>query len=830
MFGWIETGGFFTHTASNDIVFRTVSANQFIAIGNSDSQNTIAAMYVLNNCIGINSIPDSDFNLKVDGTSLFMRDLTCSNQITNSQIINNGNQLRFTGTSNIESAIVLDTFDSRLQAQTILTSNIVTKKILLTNVLVKNITMVQFQDTLDDPIVYGADIDIDASLAENFNDGIMIVINNRTFIVWSVNQNASNVTLRLSNYSSFAPIGSIVFGINDVIDIVVLESWNQGNASVAQETLYYRFVIDSFTYTDVNANGLSQPPEVFTSKAILQLNVFFRNKTHVLRENVRIGDLYCISDKLSYLKGMPSVILELTDYNTYTTSSGLLAYSMTFTKNTEYVDLNALLGSIIGVSKTIVVFPLTFLKAPMIQDDNVTVGYSIDAIARRMSYLLTSTRLTHLTSASGFNYGIKSIRLGDRPLKSIAKYYMLTNESVVIDTFAVTDTMFNVARQTVVIDFNGIPICIEAATRISDVLAEMTISIQPDMAYMLENLAEYVGNYLTWVDKSSFIVQLNQLVYDDINGVYHIGITNNSQQWPVSFFQSNPRRIVYVMPFKFTTHLRLGEVPFSTFVPTSLSIGTIQTNAKLNVDGNASFVNDIVLCNSKRSASNLRDNMFIMNYSDSRLFNMNNVLTISASNINVAGDGMFSGDLLATNYNTFSDRRLKENIQDTSIKDDLDRILQIDVKTFNFKYSTCGTAKKGVIAQELQRIYPDAVKSKRDVYPLCEPDTVYNCIDNQINFNSDTMVEAAVGDSLRISTHGCLIETKITKIIQRQTLFGYTCFIEVDKKIQPESFIIGVVSDILTVNYEYLYLSSINAIKQLANDILKMKVQNLEIR
>jgi len=59
----------------------------------------------------------------------------------------------------------------------------------------------------------------------------------------------------------------------------------------------------------------------------------------------------------------------------------------------------------------------------------------------------------------------------------------------------------------------------------------------------------------------------------------------------------------------------------------------------------------------------------------------------------------------SVNFNTTSDRRLKENIVDASSQ--LETINNIQVREFDWKY--CGHHQVGVIAQELETIVPDAV-------------------------------------------------------------------------------------------------------------------------
>jgi len=66
----------------------------------------------------------------------------------------------------------------------------------------------------------------------------------------------------------------------------------------------------------------------------------------------------------------------------------------------------------------------------------------------------------------------------------------------------------------------------------------------------------------------------------------------------------------------------------------------------------------------------------------------------------------------ATSYNTTSDRRLKENIVDTSLS--LDDLNRIQIHDFTWKADNAHKISHGVIAQELYEVYPGAVTKPVD--------------------------------------------------------------------------------------------------------------------
>ena len=71
-----------------------------------------------------------------------------------------------------------------------------------------------------------------------------------------------------------------------------------------------------------------------------------------------------------------------------------------------------------------------------------------------------------------------------------------------------------------------------------------------------------------------------------------------------------------------------------------------------------------------------------------------------------------------TQFENVSDYRLKDNVQDWSV-DASEKVKLIKVKTFDWKDQTAQTNGKGligVIAHELQEVYPQAVSGEKDGY------------------------------------------------------------------------------------------------------------------
>lgn len=80
--------------------------------------------------------------------------------------------------------------------------------------------------------------------------------------------------------------------------------------------------------------------------------------------------------------------------------------------------------------------------------------------------------------------------------------------------------------------------------------------------------------------------------------------------------------------------------------------------------------------------------------------------TNPSSKLSVVGDGNFTGNVTATNFDSLSDINYKKNIN--TITDALDKVNQLNGVSFEWKQN--GNISYGVIAQELQKVLPELVQ------------------------------------------------------------------------------------------------------------------------
>ena len=97
MYGWFEPGGgvnkYFQDTKMIDVLLRTSSYSNNIVIGNANSSNVNAGLYVYKNSVGVKKVPNPAFSLDVYGDTrmenIFIGDsfVMNSNSISNSNIL-----------------------------------------------------------------------------------------------------------------------------------------------------------------------------------------------------------------------------------------------------------------------------------------------------------------------------------------------------------------------------------------------------------------------------------------------------------------------------------------------------------------------------------------------------------------------------------------------------------------------------------------------------------------------------------------------------------------------------------------------------------------------
>ncbi len=244
-------------------------------------------------------------------------------------------------------------------------------------------------------------------------------------------------------------------------------------------------------------------------------------------------------------------------------------------------------------------------------------------------------------------------------------------------------------------------------------------------------------------------------------------------------------------PLVFYTNDSGGQVILST--SGNLGIGTVPTTAKLEVRGNA-----------------------VGAIGGGLYFNSGGGLVpfgAGAYNISIYGENNVAGGA----FLAFSDARIKQVQGRSDAAHDLETLLGLEVSDYTFKDTVArGTRpNKKVIAQQVEKVYPQAVSTSTDVVP--DIYTRATTADGWVTLATDLKV----GDKVR------LIGEKEEGIHEVLEVRGDGSAFRTDfKPASGKVFVYGrQVNDFMSVDYEAIAMLNVSATQELARQNAQMKAQ-----
>jgi hypothetical protein len=200
---------------------------------------------------------------------------------------------------------------------------------------------------------------------------------------------------------------------------------------------------------------------------------------------------------------------------------------------------------------------------------------------------------------------------------------------------------------------------------------------------------------------------------------------------------------------------------------------------------------------------------------------------------NFTTDIYATDDIAAAAFVAFSDARIKNVIGLSDNASDLATLRQIKITDYRYidVLGKGNSPRKGVIAQELEKVYPAAVGITSDfipnVYALAQ-NVSYNAARQELTLTLPKAHGLAVGDMVRVMADTGTIEEPVAFVGGDDTfvLSGVS-------KATNKAFVYGKkVDDFHSVDYDQLFSMNIGATQQLAaeNDALKTQVVALTNR
>ena len=269
---------------------------------------------------------------------------------------------------------------------------------------------------------------------------------------------------------------------------------------------------------------------------------------------------------------------------------------------------------------------------------------------------------------------------------------------------------------------------------------------------------------------------------------------------------------LYIHNNSSATPLIYGDFSTGTLtVNGKMGIGTTTpTQAKFVVNGNASNTLSYGYLNSGGSTG---------------------TITNSTNNYSIYA----SDRIAATEFNAFSDRRIKQILRGSNSEEDLSTLMKIKITDYKLidSISKGNRAYKKVIAQELAEVYPNAVATIKevipDIYQLATVNEDWIKFDVQnaagyIQSGKNTIQNLKVGDKIKLIYEQTQAVVDITQV----TVDGFKINTHIPN---GNVFVYGrEVDDFHTVDYEALSTLNISATQELLKQINDLKAQNAALK
>jgi hypothetical protein len=177
----------------------------------------------------------------------------------------------------------------------------------------------------------------------------------------------------------------------------------------------------------------------------------------------------------------------------------------------------------------------------------------------------------------------------------------------------------------------------------------------------------------------------------------------------------------------------------------------------------------------------------------------------------IYADGVVAG----TAFVAMSDRRIKDIVDRSSARGDLNLINQLKVTDYRLKdrIGSGSALHKGFIAQEVRKVIPEAVSASRNYLPdiyLPAMENLYDAAQKRLSVTLAKPHALAVGDWVRIFGDETPMETEVLAVLSP------TSFTVASEEPVAKAFVYGRrVDDFLAVDYDRIFTTGIGAIQEL---------------
>lgn len=190
-----------------------------------------------------------------------------------------------------------------------------------------------------------------------------------------------------------------------------------------------------------------------------------------------------------------------------------------------------------------------------------------------------------------------------------------------------------------------------------------------------------------------------------------------------------------------------------------------------------------------------------------------------------------SSRILGQEFNAFSDARHKKLFHYSNSKSDLAQLNQLKVSHYTFIDTVAkgGKLQMGFIAQEVEKIVPEAINKIQDYIPSIydmAKSIAYDASAHTLTVTTNKAHDFQAKDEIKLISLDKEHKVKVESIID-----AYTFVVAGWEKPVDKLFVFGkLVDDFRTVDYDRLFTLGISSIQELSQRVEQLEKENLQLK
>lgn len=187
-----------------------------------------------------------------------------------------------------------------------------------------------------------------------------------------------------------------------------------------------------------------------------------------------------------------------------------------------------------------------------------------------------------------------------------------------------------------------------------------------------------------------------------------------------------------------------------------------------------------------------------------------------------------TGRIVASEFNAISDQRVKTEIVESNRVEDLKIFNQMAIKDYNYidEIAKGSKRQKGLIAQELQSVFPDAVSKQTEFIP-----SIFSLPESVLFENGFAIIQMKMAHGL-ISGEKVRLYNETKEIIKEvEVIDDKTFSIQELEDVSQSIFVYGKeVDDFMVVDYNKVFCLNVSATQEIDRKVNRLEIENRALR